>query len=199
MAYGRWAMQQGENIPGMRVRAPVVAGKPVDPLRVIMGRMMAGFMIFFSFQTAGATALSILREDEDGTLARLFTTPSARSQVLGGKFLSVLLTVILQIVVLMISGMLLFGIHWGGLLRLTPVVLGIGLAAGRNRNPADLVRQDQAPERAGDGRRSDRGRNAVRAVHDDGPEHARRVHEDRPALSPGLGDEGPDVRAGRDR
>jgi ABC-2 type transport system permease protein len=56
---------------------------------------------------------SILQESEEGTLARIFTTPTDRTLILWGKFLAVLLTVILQGVVMMAAGSLLFGIRWG--------------------------------------------------------------------------------------
>ena len=48
-----------------------------------------------------------------GTLPRLFTTPTTQSTILGGKFLAVGLTVVVQMTVLIILGRLIFGIHWG--------------------------------------------------------------------------------------
>jgi ABC-type transport system involved in multi-copper enzyme maturation permease subunit len=53
-------------------------------------------MIFFSFFTASYAMQTILQEDEEGTLARLFTTPTPRSSILAGKFLAVFFTVIIQ-------------------------------------------------------------------------------------------------------
>jgi ABC-2 type transport system permease protein len=84
-----------------------------DPLQKMMGMTMAGQMIFFAFFTAGYAMMSILRETEEGTLARLFTTPTDRTSILTGKFLAVFLTVILQGLVLMLAGRLMFGIQWG--------------------------------------------------------------------------------------
>lgn len=51
----------------------------------MMGLTMAGQMIFFAFFTGGNSMMSILREDEEGTLARLFTTPTDRTNILMGK------------------------------------------------------------------------------------------------------------------
>lgn len=84
-----------------------------DPIQQMMGLTMAGQMIFFAFFTGGYAMMSILREDEEGTLARLFTTPTERANILVGKFLAVLLTVILQGLALMTAGHYAFGIAWG--------------------------------------------------------------------------------------
>ena len=50
---------------------------------------MGGMTIFYAFFTGTSTAQTILREDEDGTLPRLFTTPTTQATILGGKFLAV--------------------------------------------------------------------------------------------------------------
>jgi len=87
--------------------------KTADPLTQMMGLTMAGQMIFFAFFTGGNAMMSVLREHEEGTLARLFSTPTDRTQILAGKFLAVFITVFLQGVVLMVAGSLAFGIQWG--------------------------------------------------------------------------------------
>jgi ABC-2 type transport system permease protein len=85
-----------------------------DPFQKMMGLTMAGQMIFFAFFTGGNSMMSILQEHEEGTLARLFTTPTDRTKILLGKFLAVFITVLLQGIVLMIAGRLAFGVQWGG-------------------------------------------------------------------------------------
>ena len=85
----------------------------VNPIQKMMGLTMAGQMIFFAFFTGAYSMMSILNEDEEGTLARLFTTPTNRTSILAGKFVAVFLTVILQGLVLMIAGHYAFGINWG--------------------------------------------------------------------------------------
>lgn len=95
-----------------------------DPTQHMMGLTMAGQMIFFAFFTGAYSMMSILREAEEGTLARLFTTPTNRTSILAGKFLAVFLTVILQGVVLMLAGYVAFGIHWG-----EPVSMVLALTA----------------------------------------------------------------------
>ncbi len=96
----------------LRLVAPGV-DETTAPTGQILGATMAGQMIFFAFYTAAYSMTSILREHEEGTLARLFTTPTDRTVILGGKFLAVFLTVILQGAALMLFAGLAFGIHWG--------------------------------------------------------------------------------------
>jgi ABC-2 type transport system permease protein len=85
-----------------------------------MGLTMTGQMIFFAFFTGAYSMMSILREDEEGTLSRLFTTPTDRTQILAGKFVAVFITVILQGLVLMAAGHFAFGVEWGNPLRWWP-------------------------------------------------------------------------------
>jgi len=84
-----------------------------NPVQRVLGLMMVGQMAFFAFFTGAYSMTSLLREDEEGTLARLFTTPVRRSSILAGKFLSVLLSVIVQGVVLIVAARYAFGVNWG--------------------------------------------------------------------------------------
>jgi ABC-type transport system involved in multi-copper enzyme maturation permease subunit len=79
----------------------------------IIGPIMGGMMIFYAFYTGFATAQSILREEEERTLPRLFTTPTPQASILTGKFLAVFLTVLVQVCVLLVAASLIFGIQWG--------------------------------------------------------------------------------------
>jgi ABC-2 type transport system permease protein len=115
----------------LSARPPVIpgAGAEVNPNLKIIGPLMAGMMIIFAFFTAVSTAQTILSEDEQGTLARLFTTPTARRTILGGKLLAVGLTVLVQVVVLLVTASLLFQVRWGSLLTTGLAALGIVLCA----------------------------------------------------------------------
>jgi ABC-2 type transport system permease protein len=84
-----------------------------NSLSQLMGPTFAGTMLFFAFFTGAYAMMSILQEDEEGTLARLFTTPTNRTAILAGKLLSVLLMVSVQSLVMLAIGRLAFGIHWG--------------------------------------------------------------------------------------
>jgi ABC-2 type transport system permease protein len=95
------------------VRAPG-AGEDVSALfRRMMAGIFAGLMVFFAFYTGAYTALSLVREHEDGTLARLFAMPVGRARILGGKMLSVVGTVAVQAILLVVASTLLFGLRWG--------------------------------------------------------------------------------------
>ncbi len=112
---------------GLRIsqRAPQ-AGKTEKSVSVT-GQILAGMMIFFMFFGAANVARTILTEDREGTLPRLFTTPTRHGTIIGGKFVAVFATILVQAVVLLVAGRLLFGIQWG---RLDAVVLLTVVAAG---------------------------------------------------------------------
>jgi ABC-2 type transport system permease protein len=93
----------------------------------VAGVILSGMMVFFMFFGAANVARTILTEDRDGTMPRLFTTPTRHATIIGGKFVGVFVTVLLQAVVLLIAGRLIFGIDWG---RIDAVVLLTLVAAG---------------------------------------------------------------------
>jgi ABC-2 type transport system permease protein len=103
--------------------------KSADPLAQMMGMVMSGQMIFFAFFTAAFAMMSILRDSEEGTLARLFTTPTSRTSILTGKFLAVFITVMIQGVVLIVIGHFAFGINWGQPLNVVLAFTGQVVAA----------------------------------------------------------------------
>lgn len=116
------------------VRAPASAPQSEEEqsanlLLTIIGPIMAGMMIFYAFFTGASTAQSILREEEERTLPRLFTTPTSQATILTGKFLSVFMTVSVQVVVLLIASRLIFGIAWGDPFSVVLAALGIILSA----------------------------------------------------------------------
>jgi ABC-2 type transport system permease protein len=111
------------------IRSPAAVNAPANPIGAIVGLIMAGMTVFYAFFTGASSAQSILHEEEEGTLPRLFTTPTSQSTILGGKFLAVFLTVVVQITVMIILGRLIFSIAWGDALPVALVVLGTVVAA----------------------------------------------------------------------
>ena len=115
----------------------------------VAGSVLAGMMVFFMLFAAMNVARTILDEEEEGTLPRLFTTPTPLTQILGGKFLSIFATVLVQSVVLLVAGLLIFGAHWGAfpqvaLLALDGAAMSAGLAVllislVRNRRQAGSI------------------------------------------------------------
>ena len=91
--------------------------------------IMGGMMVFYAFFTGTSTAQSILKEEEERTLPRLFTTPTRQATILTGKFLSVFMTVCVQVIVLLIAARLIFGIRWGDLVPVALTAMGIILSA----------------------------------------------------------------------
>lgn len=134
--YGNWYAEFQRNLFHHPDKAAYVVVAPAagemetaDPIQKVMGLTMAGQMIFFAFFTGAYSMMSILREDEEGTLARLFTTPTDRTSILTGKFLAVFLTVILQGIVLMVAGHYAFGVNWGEFGAMALALTGQVLAA----------------------------------------------------------------------
>lgn len=134
--YSAWYIDMQRNLrhstdPLLTIQAPAASADQVqrDPIADMMGKIMAGMMIMFVFFTGANTAQTILREDEEGTLARLFTTPTPRTTVLAGKFASVGVTIAVQVIVLMIVSALLFKINWGQPTTVLLVAIGLLIAA----------------------------------------------------------------------
>jgi ABC-type Na+ efflux pump permease subunit len=95
----------------------------------IITPIMGGMMIFYAFFTGASTAQSILKEDEERTLPRLFTTPTSQATILSGKLLAVFMTVSIQVIVLLVAARLIFNIQWGDTLPVTLTAIGIILSA----------------------------------------------------------------------
>jgi len=132
--YGDWfklmASEKTWNLPVVKRLPNKETPKSIgDHRTTLMGPVMAGMLIFFVFFTGANTAQSILKEQEEGTLARIFTTPTPLSSILGGKFTAVFMTLIIQSLVLIAASAVAFKIEWGDPLTLTLVVLGLVVAA----------------------------------------------------------------------
>lgn len=112
--------------PILVARGPAGSSAPADLISTMLGPVLAGMMVFFTFFTGAAGASSLIHEQEEGTLARLFTTPTPKATVLGGKFVAILLTLAVQVLVLLLAGYVLFGIRWGQ--PATVALLAVGLA-----------------------------------------------------------------------
>ncbi len=118
----------------LEVRAPSAAEPSASEqsdnmLLSIISPIMGGMMIFYAFFTGASAAQSILKEDEERTLPRLFTTPTSQAAILSGKLLSVFLTVSVQVAVLLLAARLIFNIHWGDPLSVTLMAVGIVFSA----------------------------------------------------------------------
>jgi ABC-type transport system involved in multi-copper enzyme maturation permease subunit len=128
--YATWLQTQvstdGWSIP-VDIRKPnqAQAETAEDRTTNFFGPVMMGMLIFFVFFGAANAAQMIIHEQEEGTLARLFSTPTTLSVILGGKFTFIFALLIVQSVVLLVISALAFGINWGNPLSVTMVVAGL--------------------------------------------------------------------------
>ena len=132
--YLKISLAENEDLEGelLDVRVPPsenAAAKSQNLLIRIIGPIMGGMMIFYAFYTGTSTAQSILREEEERTMPRLFTTPTSQATILSGKFLSVFMTVSVQVIVLLVVARYLFGIRWGEILPVSLSAIGIVISA----------------------------------------------------------------------
>jgi ABC-type multidrug transport system permease subunit len=108
---------------------PAKQEKSASLLATILAVTMAAMMIFYVYYTGTAGALSILLEQEQGTLQRLFTTRTTPTVVMQGKMLAILLTTILQMLVLILFSALAFGMRWGSTLPIMIALVPTALCA----------------------------------------------------------------------
>jgi ABC-2 type transport system permease protein len=125
--YLQISLAQEKDVAGklLAVQAPAETPAQKDNLlAAIIGPIVGGMLVFYAFYTGASTAQSILREEEERTLPRLFTTPTPQDTILTGKFLAVLFTVSGQVVVLLFAAGLIFGIQWGEPLSVATAAAG---------------------------------------------------------------------------
>jgi ABC-2 type transport system permease protein len=103
----------------LKNRPPVTPGAEAPKRPNVASQVLLGMMLFFMLFGASTPARSILDEHREGTLSRLFTTPTPRGLILGGKYVAVFLVVLIQSTILLIVGWLLMGADWG---ELGPVI-----------------------------------------------------------------------------
>jgi ABC-2 type transport system permease protein len=113
-SYGMQAQTAGRLVT-LEARSPVTPGGSGSEGPNTAGQVLVGMMLFFTLFGAATPARSIIEEQRLGTLPRLFTTPTPRSLILGGKYIAVFAVVLLQTVILLVAGRLIFGSHWGAI------------------------------------------------------------------------------------
>jgi ABC-type Na+ efflux pump permease subunit len=98
-----------------------------QPQTSMIATIFVSMMILFMFFTGAQIAQSIVTEQEQGTLARLFTTSVRLPAVLMGKMGAAWLTLAIQAVILLGAAAMLFGFHWGDpvaiILLVVPMIL----------------------------------------------------------------------------
>ena len=122
------AAQQTEAV-SIADRGPNIAGGEDRPDPNVASQVLVGMMIFFMLFGGATAARSIIDEHRNGTLFRLFTTPTPRSMVLAGKYVGVFIVVLVQSVILLLVGWLLFGARWGAIGPVIALTLSGALVA----------------------------------------------------------------------
>jgi len=100
-------------------------------MKSILGFILGGMMIFYAYFTGAYASNTILTEEENGTLERMFGTATPPAVIITGKLLAAALMIFVQLTILTTFGRLVFGIKWGslGLLIVFVLVTTIGAAA----------------------------------------------------------------------
>jgi ABC-2 type transport system permease protein len=98
-------------------------------LAQMLAFILGGMMVFYAFFTGANVLNSVLTEQENGTLQRLFTTPTSHMAIFSGKFVAALIVLSVQIAVLLLFGNLAFGIEWGEPLPVAIAAAGLVLIA----------------------------------------------------------------------
>lgn len=90
---------------------------------------IAGMAVFFIYFTAGLPMLSLLRERDDGTLARLMAAPIASASIMAGKTVAGIVIGVGSLVALMLASALIMGASWGPPLGALLLAIAAVLAA----------------------------------------------------------------------
>ena len=77
-------------------------------LAQMLALILGGMMVFYAFFTGANVLNTILTEQENGTLQRLFTTPTSHMTIFSGKFIAALIILVVQVAVLLLFGSLVF-------------------------------------------------------------------------------------------
>lgn len=111
----------------VRLVAPPRPVTQESDLAQLLSLILSGMMVFYAFFTGSNVLQSILTEQEQGTLQRLFTMPLSQVTLFSGKFLAALLVLAVQETVLLVFGWLVFGISWGQPIPLLITAVGLML------------------------------------------------------------------------
>ncbi|MGE5591099.1 MAG: ABC transporter permease [Bacillota bacterium] len=96
-----------ENLP--RLREVSSGARAVSGLQYYAASMAVMFMIM----TAFTRARDILQERQNGTLARMLSTPTSAVQVVAGQVLGSMAVLTVQFLVLMLGTRFFYGVYWG--------------------------------------------------------------------------------------
>lgn len=116
-----------EETPVITLNSAEAAAPPqqLDPLAFFAPAMALLFLMY----TVTRGAQSILSERDDGTMARILTTPTSIAQLLGGKTAGTFLSGVAQVGILIVGTTLLFQLNWGDPLGVALLIVFVAAAA----------------------------------------------------------------------
>lgn len=120
-AIGERQVQAAQDQPPLRLRVSESAQGNIsfNP----MAYLAPGMALLFLMYTVINGGRSLLLEKAQGTLPRLLISPTGRGQVLLGKLFGAYLMGVLQMLILVFTSSLLFGLRWGDPLGLFALIL----------------------------------------------------------------------------
>ena len=128
--YGSLVMANTQSGGMVTLESP--GGAQQDPsagAQNFLGFIMGGMMVFYAFFTGSYASNTILTEQENGTMERMFGTATPPSVILTGKLLAAASMILVQLTVLIAFGRLAFGINWGSLGLLALFILATTVCA----------------------------------------------------------------------
>jgi ABC-2 type transport system permease protein len=103
-------------------------------------------LVLFVFMTGMLTSAGLVHSRQLGVTRRMLATPVRPSAVVGGQALAMYLVVLVQAVVLLAVGGVLFGVHWGDPIGVALLVLAV--TAGGTASGVLLGTVARTPEQA---------------------------------------------------
>lgn len=110
-ADGRWSPTPPITVTAEAVTAYAPGRRPQIPTG--MEQSSPGFAVMFVTLAAAMSAAALVVERQNGTLARLLTTPTPRASILGGKIAGIYLQGLVQMGILVGVGQASLGVNWG--------------------------------------------------------------------------------------
>ncbi len=123
------AAVQEQQSSGLTLLQPPAGQEEGNDLAQMLALILGGMMVFYAFFTGANVLNTILTEQENGTLQRLFTTPTSHLTLFSGKFTAALIVLLVQISVLLLFGAFAFNIQWGRPLPVAIAAAGLILIA----------------------------------------------------------------------
>ncbi len=95
----------------------------------MLAYLAPGMALMFLMYTVSHGGRTLLAERAQGTLPRLLVSPTAGSQVLGGKVVGILLTGVVQMLILIGASAMLFQLRWGSPVAVLALVVAAVIGA----------------------------------------------------------------------